>query len=321
MLDNSNVLVSVCVVTYNQEKYIRQCLQSLVQQETTFKFEVIVADDRSTDQTRAIVDEFSLKYPGIIRPFFQERNVGPSKNYVLAHKKAVGKYVAHMDGDDYALPGKLQKQADFLDQNASCSVVCHRTDIINEAGDQILGQKPPGHHAVFTDIDGLVAEQCFFDNSSKMYRRSANIFDHSKHEVLIDFFVHVEHASQGQIGFIGETLGCHRVNSLGITAGTGEKLYALFDATLLGFERARELGVQGNVVDQAKSKYLLGAASLCLSRGDVAGYKRYIGSSRVNGRCSSLAHYLLFFFRDWVPLIKLAFLARTHGGRLIRRLG
>ena len=74
--------VSVCVVTYNQEKYIRQCLQSIVDQETDFDFEVIVSDDCSMDGTCAIVQEFVEKYPGMVKPIFHDRNMGALRSVV-----------------------------------------------------------------------------------------------------------------------------------------------------------------------------------------------------------------------------------------------
>src|SRR5450759_3411095 len=66
--------VSVCVVTYNQEKFIRQCLQSIVDQETDCDFEVIVGDDCSTDGTRDIVREFAERYPTMIKVILQDTN-------------------------------------------------------------------------------------------------------------------------------------------------------------------------------------------------------------------------------------------------------
>ena len=83
MQDMKTPKVSVCVVTYNQEKYIRQCLQSIVDQETNFNFEILVSDDCSTDATRTIVLEFASKYPEIVKPMFRDRNVGAVKNFVL----------------------------------------------------------------------------------------------------------------------------------------------------------------------------------------------------------------------------------------------
>lgn len=109
--------VSVCVVTFNQEKYIRQCLQSIVDQEVSFSFEVIVGDDGSTDGTRSILREFAERYPSIVKPIYNEKNIGPYRNYVSTHSVAKGDYVAHCDGDDFWYPGKLKYQAEYLDNN------------------------------------------------------------------------------------------------------------------------------------------------------------------------------------------------------------
>lgn len=74
------IKVSVCVMTYNQEKYIGQCLESLVTQETDFDFEIIVGDDFSTDGTRDVIQEYQKKYPDIIKPVFRDKNVGITEN-------------------------------------------------------------------------------------------------------------------------------------------------------------------------------------------------------------------------------------------------
>lgn len=109
--------VSVCVLAYNHEKYIRQCLQSIVDQEVDFDFEVIVGDDCSTDGTRMILQEFVERYPTLIKVVQNKRNSGYFKNYMNTHSMATGMYVAHCDGDDYWYPGKLKWQAGFLDNN------------------------------------------------------------------------------------------------------------------------------------------------------------------------------------------------------------
>ena len=101
--------VSVCMVTYNQEKYIRQCLQSIIDQKTNFDFEVLVSDDCSTDSTRKIILEFASNYPKIVKPRFRERNVGALENFVLIHNAARSEYVAHCDGDDLFLPNNPLK--------------------------------------------------------------------------------------------------------------------------------------------------------------------------------------------------------------------
>jgi glycosyltransferase involved in cell wall biosynthesis len=290
--------VSVCVITYNHERYIRQCLQSLVDQRADFAFEVIVGDDCSTDGTAVIVREFIEWYPTIVRGIFQPTNTLGITNNMDVHDAARGEYVAHVDGDDYALPGKLQRQADFLDAHKQSSFVCHRVQRISEDGSRILGVMPAGRQPTFTSIEALLHRYVFFVNSSKMYRRPAQPFDHRNAPPRIDFYSHVEHAASGPIGFIGDILGCYRITQGGITSATGAKLYTLFDYTIDAFERARELGVCDDVVDGGKAKYLVGAACLCLTRDDYDGFRRYIAASRLTRGQRSLWQSLVFGVRN-----------------------
>lgn len=118
--------VSVCIVTYNQEKFINQCIDSLLKQKTDFDYEILIADDFSTDGTREILEKFKRDNPEKVKLFLHSKNIGAYNNFAFVHKMAKGKYVVHMDGDDYALPGKLQVQADYLDENSRCNIVWHR---------------------------------------------------------------------------------------------------------------------------------------------------------------------------------------------------
>jgi glycosyltransferase involved in cell wall biosynthesis len=130
--------VSVCVVTYNQVNYIRQCLQSIVDQETDFDFEVIVSDDCSTDGTKIIVQEFAELYPGIIKPIYQAKNIGGGlHNFLTVHNRALGIYVAHCDGDDYWYPGKLAYQVSIFEKNRHIVQCWTCADFVNEHGDKV----------------------------------------------------------------------------------------------------------------------------------------------------------------------------------------
>jgi len=130
-------VVSVGIITYNHEKYIRQCLEGVMMQKTTFPFDVIVGEDCSTDNTRSIIEEFEQKYPGIIKPIYQEKNVGGARNaYEFCYPALTGKYVAICEGDDYWTdPYKLQKQYDFLEQNPDFVMCYHRINRVNERGE------------------------------------------------------------------------------------------------------------------------------------------------------------------------------------------
>jgi glycosyltransferase involved in cell wall biosynthesis len=207
--------VSVCVVTYNQEKYIRKCLQSILDQKTDFRFEVIVGDDGSTDSTRAIVQEFAEKYPGVVKPLFQPKNIGPTKNYLSVHNMARGKYVAHLDGDDYCLPGKLSRLAAHLDQNKDCRIVWHRMHIINEHGQSAIGM-PVTPISAITGLKRLYAKDLakYYGitgcHSGSMYRASARKVFERDVETLDYFFSLSFVIDGGYASYIDEPYGVYR---------------------------------------------------------------------------------------------------------------
>lgn len=234
---NKKPRVSVCVVTYNHEKYIRQCLQSIVDQKTDYDFEVIVGEDCSTDGTRAIVQEFAAKYPGMVKPIFYKKNVGGSENYIRVHEKALGEYIAHMDGDDYSLPGKIQMQAEYLDNNSQCNIVWHRMYIMNDSSGLVvedlidMSEFPIGGFSR-SDILKFITIGM---HSSKMYRSSVRDFELPEFPVL-DYFVNVEQVGTGFANFVGgKPLGVYRAG-IGI-ASSGNITKVLLKKTFLYFER------------------------------------------------------------------------------------
>lgn len=213
--------VSVCVITYNQEKYIRQCLQSIVDQETDFDFEVIVGEDCSTDGTRLIVQEFEERYPGIVKPIYQEKNIGAGvHNFLTVHCAAVGEYIAHVDGDDYCLPGKLKAQADLLDMDPDCSIVFHRLLGMKRSGEIVEGtlSNVTGIGEMRFKRGEILQYIAIGGHSSKMYRKKLRAYDIPNFDVT-DYFANVEQIGQGYARFVGyQTLGVYRLGS-GIAAG------------------------------------------------------------------------------------------------------
>lgn len=211
-----NYKVSVCVVTYNQENYIRQCLQSIVDQKTDFKFEVIVGDDCSTDGTRAIVQEFADKYPRVVRPIFHEQNMGAFKNFVTTHNRASTKFVAHCDGDDLFLPDKLQKQVNYLEMHSDCSVVWHRLNVFDDSGNFIRGET--ADYSMLTNrivtLDKSLRYGSIVSQSSIMYRRSARKTFNPDFDAT-DLFYAWEYLCSGYGIVLDDVLGEHRINSVG----------------------------------------------------------------------------------------------------------
>lgn len=124
--------LSVFVVTYNQEQYIRECLDSIVMQQVEFDYEVIIGEDCSTDSTPQICDEYAERYP-FIHVYHHTKNLGLIKNWAFVLRHCTGEYIAMCEGDDYWTdPLKLQKQVNFMDAHPEYSITEHRYDIFNQ---------------------------------------------------------------------------------------------------------------------------------------------------------------------------------------------
>lgn len=123
-------LLSIALITYNQEKYIAECIESMINQLTDFPFEIVIGEDFSTDNTRNICIDYQKKYPHLIRILAHDSNLGMMGNWIATINACVGDYVAICEGDDYWIdPLKLQKQVDFLSANTSFSLCATRSKI------------------------------------------------------------------------------------------------------------------------------------------------------------------------------------------------
>ena len=114
-------LVTVYTLAYNHAPYIRQCIEGILMQKTTFSFEFVIHDDASTDGTADIIREYETRYPDIIKPIYQTENQYSKEGVMLP--SALGKYIAECEGDDYWTdPLKLQKQVDFLETHPDYTI-------------------------------------------------------------------------------------------------------------------------------------------------------------------------------------------------------
>lgn len=197
------------MVTYNQEKYIAQALESALMQRTNFNFEIIIGEDCSTDSTGTIVREYESKYPNIICAIYQEKNVGRERNiYELTLPTCKSKYIAYLEGDDYWTDSfKLQKQVDFLEANPEYSVTFHRCKILDQEENKL---REDGCGFLFenvnikgTDINTeLFLKNWITQSLTMVYRRdSFDLSVLSKYEDFHDIH-HIFHLLQNGKGFL-----------------------------------------------------------------------------------------------------------------------
>ena len=126
-------LVSVIVVAYNHERYIREALDSIVIQQVDFDYEVLALDDCSTDLTPLILKEYAKKYPNLFYLILHEKNIGVMNSVRDVKRMCRGKYIAVLEGDDFWTdPLKLQKQVDFMESHSEYSACAHEIEFVDE---------------------------------------------------------------------------------------------------------------------------------------------------------------------------------------------
>ena len=124
-------VVSVHIITYNQVRYIAEAIEGALRQRTSFKVEIIVGDDGSSDGTREVVLAYQRRYPEQVRAILSDQNVGPCENSKRVKADCRGKYFAICDGDDYWTDcHKLEKQVAFLEANREYAMCCHDVEIV-----------------------------------------------------------------------------------------------------------------------------------------------------------------------------------------------
>lgn len=170
-----SVAVSVICLTYNQADYIAQCLESLVAQETSFPFEVIVHDDCSSDGTDELVKGFASVYPLKIKPLFEEENQysqGRNIQQDIVGPHIRGRYVALCEGDDWWLDGKkLQRQFDYMESHPDTAGCAHCARVFNDTTGCYEGLIEPVAKAKDYSTDEIISEIAPFATNSLFYKR------------------------------------------------------------------------------------------------------------------------------------------------------
>jgi glycosyltransferase involved in cell wall biosynthesis len=225
------------MVTYNQERYIAQAIESALTQRTTFPFEIVIGEDCSTDTTRAIVCDFARRNPDQIRLRLAESNEGGKRNFMQTFAECRGKYVTILEGDDYwTSPDKLQLQVDALEAHPDWALCFHPTECIYEDGNEGPAVHPENWDRLESQLEDLF-EQNFMLTSSVVFRN--RLFPELPHwfgEIILgDWPLHILNAAHGKIGFLPQTMSAYRIHAGGAhssrsTVGKIEEVFQMLTA-------------------------------------------------------------------------------------------
>lgn len=225
--ENDKYLLSVLMPVYNHGKFLKQALESVLAQNTNFKYKILVCDDFSDDNSRDIIDSYAERYDNIVK-LYQPCNSRGANNLIEGFKNVDTRYMAMCEGDDYWIdPHKLQKQVNFLEENPHFNICAHRVKIVYEAnaphtaGEYVYknlnSQLIRTREGVFTAEEAI--NNYYFHTSSLVFRWK---FKHGlapwfAKRMCWDHFIFLLHAHDSWIKYFDETMSCWRHHASGWT--------------------------------------------------------------------------------------------------------
>ncbi|TNI51822.1 glycosyltransferase family 2 protein [Aeromonas veronii] len=316
--------VSVLVPVYNLGRFIEPCLLSLLEQQTNFDFEVIAIDDGSSDDSWAIMQRLAQQWPQL-KALQNSQNMGLAKTQKRLLREATGEYIAYVDGDDLALPGKLQSQADYLDLHTDCTLCYHEAEMFDdETGARIkLFTRDYYNARYFEPVmtrEALIRFGVFVNASSIMFRRyegMENAIDEGC-KIILDYPWHILNLSHnpGTLDFIPELLGRYRFHTQsfgGQTRKSAERREQSLRDLLRACDNAAAFGEDPVAIAQGRAHHYYSAALYFLRQDDVARFTQLIEQSVAE--VAELAPGWFFDERH-----QLAWMQRAHPARVMQQL-
>lgn len=209
--------VSIICTNYNKGDWVREAMDSFLNQKTNFDFEIIIIDDASTDHSYEIIQEYQNKFPEKVRTFRNEVNLGITKTWKKICQEAKGQYIARCDSDDFWTdPLKLQKQVDLLDASTDSLWSNTEFDMVDLDGNLI--QKDAFANKALPLIDsyeemlvmkGMTMASTWLVDTTLMQDVSAQISDTAADDT---FELQLELFKRTKISFLSDSTTVYRMN-------------------------------------------------------------------------------------------------------------
>ena len=209
--------VSIICTNYNKGDWVREAMDSFLNQKTNFDFEIIIIDDASTDHSYEIIQEYQNKFPEKVRTFRNEVNLGITRTWKKVCQEAKGQYIARCDSDDFWTdPLKLQKQVDLLDASTDSQWSNTEFDMVDLDGNLI--QKDAFANKALPLIDsyeemlvmkGMTMASTWLVDTALMQDVSAQISDTAADDT---FELQLELFKRTKISFLSDSTTVYRMN-------------------------------------------------------------------------------------------------------------
>lgn len=296
--------IAIWMVTYNQEKFISQAIESVLMQKCNFSFKLYIGEDCSTDRTKKICKRYQYEHPDKIELLLNKKNninINAINTY-NACLNSESKYIAMLEGDDYWTdPNKLQKQVDFLEVNQECAFCYTNTMIVYD--DKPLLKKPYvkiKHPEIFDLTYLLSRKDTNIHTSSVVFRKKSFPSKFPKWFSNIfygDIVLYVMTANKGYIGYIDEVTTIYRVHDKGVISNLGE-----LEGLIQGISLIKNLNAHldfkyNNIFKKSLSEFDLAFSIYYLKKRDIINFINYFFKSHFKNPLKSISDYRDYLYK------------------------
>lgn len=234
------------MLAYNHENYIAQAIQSIMDQKTDLPYELVIGEDFSTDNTRAVINEFKERYPEKIRVLENATNLGMHDNFLNTIFSCRGKYLCMCEGDDYWInPDKLNLQYQFLEANPDYVMACgnhkryfQKTDTFDR-GSSVSVKDHDITFAKLIRFNCITSATIMFRNVLKREDFTPDFYS----IISCDWYMHMRLLGHGKIRYLSHHFAVYRINEGSINGRTNRLTISRKELDFL------ELVKKGNLVD------------------------------------------------------------------------
>ncbi|HEM8266253.1 glycosyltransferase family 2 protein [Providencia vermicola] len=309
------VYVSCVCITFNQEGYIRDAINGMLAQVTDYKFEVIIHDDVSNDNTRKILLEYKNKYPNIIKLVLQTENQYQKGKKItpLAVAEAIGEYIALCEGDDYWIDiNKIQKQVKCLEENKDINICFTSAQKLTHKNNLEEYAKHNVAKTIYSTSNVIRGGGEFMPTASIMVKKTIiNTLPEWYHIAPVgDYFLQIYSSLPNGALYLPQCTACYRINSIGSWTAQRKKINlnkieneaSLYKAI---FNTLSNLNIDSSDIKYAISKQLYILSIVLIKNKEYSHARKLIIESWDYYKGINSKHTILFYMRNLLPLFRL----------------
>ncbi len=301
MVDKNEIMISVQMLSYNHENTIARAIESVINQKTQYKYELVIGDDASTDRSQSIILKYAEKYPDKIIAICRDKNIGSIKNGCDTFSRCRGKYLAICEGDDYWIDdNKLETQVGFLENHPDYSACYSKAKMFvngkiieypfaNEGCESIEDMLNKG------DIKRYIS--CTFV-SRNYYKDNSLLLGYLSKGIVGDIITQTIAASYGKIGYIEKEFAVYERETGGDTSFSSNSLEQQVSSIRIAIDCCK--AITGNRYDKLWDRYMAGFACAVWREKKIENVYEAIKWVISNCKVPEICYILQKLFSDYV---------------------